>query len=316
MSNDYQELGLVHGLFKFEVMKATASLMYLLEGMEALRATSLHPWAGPMPTQPRLSYAAVMPVVGGNDVRADDLLLTGGDSEQLAYKGWVVDVYDRIWDGYYRKATKDALIHIGVTNAISPEMTVLGDLRHIRHDLVHKRGIATDGETGKCDILKWFKPGDRMVLGMRHVFDFMNQMGWVSGDTYNPTGSYSGWTIRMEMEEALRNDSGRELISIRVSRTEGPDGESQAVVSYVFDNGIAGHIPVAHPYITPFFIYATLEEANRVMDESVIDEQGDLRFGGCTVGASVLYEYAINTCFNREPGSGRGIWSGPYRMRR
>ena len=37
--------------------------------------------------------------------------------------------------------------------------------------------IASEEETGKCKVLRWFKPGEPMILGMRHVFDFLNQLG-------------------------------------------------------------------------------------------------------------------------------------------
>jgi hypothetical protein len=47
-----------------------------------------------------------------------------------------------------------------------------GDLRYLRNSIIHKNGVATS-DIAKCNILKWFKPGDPIELDyqkMRVIF--------------------------------------------------------------------------------------------------------------------------------------------------
>ena len=43
---------------------------------------------------------------------------------------------------------------------------LMGDLRHLRHSIIHNGEIATD-DVKRCKILKWFKPGDRIHITRR-----------------------------------------------------------------------------------------------------------------------------------------------------
>jgi len=52
-----------------------------------------------------------------------------------------------------------------------------GDMRHIRNSIVHANGVAID-EVKKCQIMKWFAPGDRIDLPhdrMRSIFLLMGK---------------------------------------------------------------------------------------------------------------------------------------------
>ena len=54
-----------------------------------------------------------------------------------------------------------------------------GDLYYLRTSIVHNLGIATSDVT-KCALIKWFKPGDRIVLPperMRAIFLGLHQYG-------------------------------------------------------------------------------------------------------------------------------------------
>ncbi len=47
-----------------------------------------------------------------------------------------------------------------------------GDMKHLRHSIVHKNGIATS-DMSRCKIIKWFDPGDTIELDyekMRTIF--------------------------------------------------------------------------------------------------------------------------------------------------
>ena len=170
------------GAFLFEIDKATVSLMFLLQAMEMLRNSGTLPRVG-FPAKgvtqyfgelPRLSLFGVSPNFTGMDFNR--LLERESEAEQLAFKGWIVQVYNAAWESQYRNAIKETFEVDGV---IRPKVDVIGDLRRIRNDVVHN-AIASEEETGKCKVLRWFKPGEPMILGMRHVFDFLNQLGLMS----------------------------------------------------------------------------------------------------------------------------------------
>lgn len=40
---------------------------------------------------------------------------------------------------------------------------VVGDIRHLRHSIIHDIGIATK-EVENCKVLKWFNEGDKVFL--------------------------------------------------------------------------------------------------------------------------------------------------------
>ena len=170
--------------FLYDVNRATASLLYLLQGMEAVRASELAPYTRLPPAQKtyaacfsKVSYVAVPLTLSGPSFDLNEVLRREGEAEQLAFKGWVEQVYNCIWDSRYRNDLKTMTEG---RDAIRPEGDPLGDLRRIRNDLVHKGAVASADGAGKCAVLTWFKPGEIMVLGMRHVLDFLNQMGFMT----------------------------------------------------------------------------------------------------------------------------------------
>ena len=94
---------------------------------------------------------------------------TRGPMEQRAFKAWVTDVYDDIWESTYRSQLREAFIedaHRGIPMETDP----MGDLKWIRHDLIHNRSVAS--QCAKCKVLTWFERGEQMRMGGRHVLDF------------------------------------------------------------------------------------------------------------------------------------------------
>lgn len=51
-----------------------------------------------------------------------------------------------------------------------------GDLRHLRNSIVHSHGIA-NSDMAKCKVIKWFSPGDRIVLNYKMVHCLFLCMG-------------------------------------------------------------------------------------------------------------------------------------------
>jgi hypothetical protein len=55
---------------------------------------------------------------------------------------------------------------------------VFGDLRCIRHDILHHHGIASAEWSGRCRILRWFRPGSPVVIEAEHIAEFMRLVPW------------------------------------------------------------------------------------------------------------------------------------------
>ena len=251
MAERQRNRGLLWHSFLYEVNKATASLMYLLQGMESVRNSELLPYNKMPPGQqqyaacfPKLSYVDVPLSMSGIGFDLNEVLKREGEAEQLAFKGWVEQVYF-LWESQFRNEMKGSFSGPGT---IRPEGDAIGDFRHIRNDLIHNNGVASEDASGKCTVLTWFKPGERIVLGMRHVFDFLNQMGFMTKmPGFLDDGPAAAWTLFPGMEEGLANGPVPRLVSLRTSMDkELDDGSSWHVVSVVFENGVFGNIPVQY----------------------------------------------------------------------
>ena len=162
----------VHLSFQYEVSEATTVLMYQLAGIEVYRkAFPKQPGVSIPPDVPGL---CVHPVLSGPNF--DALLGPTGKAAQLAYRGWI-DHIATIW-GTHLPGQNERGMEVLVPSGqfILPKMAALGDLQRIRNDFAHHYPTATEGESGKCIRLTWFKPGDPLVLTMNHVLDFLNQL--------------------------------------------------------------------------------------------------------------------------------------------
>ena len=87
---------------------------------------------------------------------------------------WIVFLYE-LWEHEYRPRL--AVAH---NRALEDESyDLLGDLRRLRNDVVHHRGIATSGNTGRCILLgHWFKFGDIIRLEGQHFDEFFRLFPW------------------------------------------------------------------------------------------------------------------------------------------
>ena len=165
----------------------------------------------------------------------------GGSMEQTAFKGWVAEVYD-LWESRYRTLLKHDVREL--PGAIRPRQQVFGDLRHIRHNLLHN-GIAKRGEAADCEILRWFSKDERMQIRLRHVLDFLNQLAWLNENSpffIAEQGKASIWRIVREGESEKPTPT---LISVRPF----VDPQQQAPryrygASVAFENGVFGTTPM------------------------------------------------------------------------
>ena len=316
MEGRKQDPGEIFRSFIYEVNKATASLMYLLQGMESVRNSELPRYNQEPPDSklhlciyPKLSGIDVSPTLAGFNFDPNDFLAREGETEQLAFKGWVDHVFNCIWDGHHRKELRGS---IKGRNIIRPETDPIGDFRHIRNDLIHKHGIASAEHSGKCTVLTWFKPGDPMIFGMRHIFDFLNQMGMMSSSPAYPPdgGAHVSWRAFVTDEDTLRNVRPiPKLVSLRTSMVKQlEDGSTRHSVSVVFENGVFVNIPVdyAPDGRSP-------QERNRLISKTHIDENGNVRFlDGNIKDRESLYREAIDAQLDKGPKTDGGGVRGPW----
>lgn len=72
---------------------------------------------------------------------------------------WLALMFAR-WEAYYRPAFANA-------NGVDQRQVrsdVIGDIRNLRNDVIHHRGIATAKNTGKCKVVTKFSVGDTILL--------------------------------------------------------------------------------------------------------------------------------------------------------
>ena len=318
MPNNNDISGLWHA-FQYDLYQATASLLYLLQGMETVRVHELAPYNALPAVQktyaacfPKASYISVPLSMSGPSFDLNRILRREGEAEQLAFKGWVEQVYNAVWDGRYRNDLKKMFEGKDI---IRPEGDPMGDLRRIRNDLVHNAAVASVEETGKCKVLTWFQPGETMVLGMRHVLDFLNQMGFMTTHPgYLSHGPAASWSLFPDMEEALRRAPAPRLVSLRMSfDSERPDGSTWHIASVVFENGVFVNVPI--DYAANFM---PLHERIDCINETRIDQDGNLRFpNGAVKDRQTLYDEAIDSLLHKGPKvEGLGVPGPAFRFRK
>ena len=295
--------------FSYDVHKATASLMYILQGMESVRSLELPRYNQQSPYDraslacfPKLENMDFGPWMAGADFSLNATLEREGEAEQLAFKGWIEQVYNCIWESQYRNAIRQILVG---PNTIPPEIDAIGNLRSIRNDLIHNRGIATKERTGKCKVLMWFKTGDSIILGMRHVLDFLNQMGLMSSLGLSQGGGAHAHWQRLTVNDwtCVINRPTPKLVSVRTDVVKSADdGSTRYMMSVVFENGMFGGGPVD-------FEVGGLSPTERqdLFNNVEIDGRRNLRFrNGLIMDGQALYRHCID--FHRgkrSKGAGR-----------
>ena len=307
--------------FQHDVDVATNSLLCLLDAIHSIHKVerqrvvrTLQASDGTIKTFEDAVRASGEPIPAYPQLRASPCLVgepllartaPGGPMEQNAFKGWIAEVYDR-WESVYRNQLKHEARE--VPRAIRPRQQVLGDLRHIRNNLVHK-GIAKRGGAADCEILRWFAADERMQVRLVHVFDFLNQMGWLNEDSFNffaerATGSF--WHINRTGEP---QDPPPALISVRpVVNPEQEDPRHRYEASIVFEDGLFGRTPMGPENEES---QDQAKERTRRWMKMTVNKNGDLEVPGLgTVSAGELYRVHLKG----EKSPAPGIWQPPVQF--
>ena len=294
-SNDRNRPMLWHA-FLFEIDKTTVSLMFLLQSLELLRSSGTLPRVSfPTPgvtaytgDMPRLPLFGISPNFRGMDF--NQLLECEGEAEQLAFKGWVEQIYNIAWESNYRNVVRDSFEGDGI---IRPRIDAVGDLRLIRNDLIHT-GIASEENCGRCETLKWFDVGDSMVLGMRHVFDFLNQMGLMTTSLIiGENDAVFSWDLNSPDDNRRTRVITPKLVSIRTVVDRDRDtGQPLYMMSLVFEDGLfIQTTPEISDITRPD---ASEQECRDIFTSATIDENGDLKFSTLTCTSARLYRWALD----------------------
>ena len=230
--------------FQFNATKLTYSLFTLLQGMELVRSKygwkyeaqrtwsaekkRQNSWSTGLSVAP--SYLDLNPQLMGVDDL--DLIRQGGEVEQLAYRGWITDMF-ALWEKpsrpNMRKAHKVGLLD--ASNLILPQVDAMGDLRLIRNDIAHNDAVVSKGAHNKCSVLKWFAAGEQIILNTDNVLDFLNHMGLLHQHVLiQENGSYTkgfgfffhlnahtnARVVSLRMQPGVANDSTDLLCLFRV----------------------------------------------------------------------------------------------------
>ena len=272
--------GSVMNSLMYDLYQATTMLLFLLSSISANRRQHYVAEGTAIPLELRgLPELCLSPSIVR--VPDDDLYGSGGVAVQMAFKGWVAEVFG-LWESCYRRQMREAF----GPSAIPPEMDAFGDLRHIRNDLFHNNATASTDHCGKCKILTWFAPGEPMVLGVRHALDFLNQTGvlsfrdmvlderfrFIRFNTHHDRDTLLGWVPKPKLVSVRTHDDGRD---------EDPPLKG---VTVVFDNGLFANVAFSTRDVSH---WASCGDAG-------IDHDGDLVFAsGDRVGSTELYRYVV-----------------------
>ena len=279
--------------FLYEVLQASSMVLFLVSSIAASRRKQFVQLGVTHPLElTGLPNLCISPCI--TNVHDDDLYGHDGVAAQMAYKGWVVALYDQIWETRHRNALKDSLGE----KAIRPEMDALGDLRHIRNDLLHNDGTARARHCGQCSTLKWFKAGERMIFGTRHVLDFLNQIGILSPNTVFTDGMGScTFRVFRDRRELLAWSPTPSLVSIRTHSVGKEADPPCKPVTVVFDNGLFANVAIE------------LEDQRRwgALGNARITGDGRLLCfeDGTIIDSNMLYRSAADAREPRGPDDGR-----------
>ena len=291
--------------FFFDIREATTMLMYGLAGIDVYRNASV----------PHKDLVAVPELLGVNlyptILRTTPYHQLGpqADPSQIVYKGWMDHIY-ALWEHKYRNELRAAFKASGVQDAIRPQVSVMGDFRHIRNDFVHD-GVAKAEHSGLCTNLRWFSIGDEIALNFGHVMDFLNHVGALDRELQVVGGEprIHVWRLRGSEEDLLRAEPV--LASARL-RDESPL-EGSLGVSLAFDNGVFGQIAFTFPGASNQQIDAG---GQREIDISADGREMLIDKGAFTVTAREPYAKCVAAWFHPDQTvSGPGMLDFQLRFR-
>ena len=296
--------------FQYDTYVATNSLIYLLDRTHSINSylrRLTEQTFGSDPPGPNTDLAidpawptleAFPTVMGAPLLDRSEL---SGQLGQMAFKGWITEVYDGLWERRYRTAMKRIARVDETSNPIRPRQQVLGDLGYIRNDFIHG-GVAD--RSRRCEVLRWFKEGEEVQLQFRHVLDFLNQMRWLTSDLQlipvTPGLPVRGfqWEKRPSTKAAAWNPKLASFRPIVDPDVEPQFRDCRYGISVVFENGVYGRIA--------YILDEPGPEKDRMWEQMRLADTGDIEIPGMApLLATHLYEH----CLSGKTTKGPGEWS-------
>jgi hypothetical protein len=159
------------------IAEASGTHAFALSALQAQRrVTESQPIINPDNADPIIGWADGNPNVPGEIKsrpgwrRSQYLKNTehGGMCSRYLGWAWVTLVYDRWDDDFRHRFAKE----IGCSHG-NLMCDPMGDLRHLRNDISHNKGIATSEHSGRCTILRdWFIIGTCIDIDISHPSRF------------------------------------------------------------------------------------------------------------------------------------------------
>jgi hypothetical protein len=100
------------------------------------------------------------------------LLCKDGLIEHRLNEQWLINLYT-FWDGVYRPLIAEQR-GVPVNEVVVPP---IGDVRHLRNDIIHHRGIATRDNSGKCAVFQhWVVVGRPIIITTDRVHELLDAL--------------------------------------------------------------------------------------------------------------------------------------------
>jgi hypothetical protein len=110
---------------------------------------------------------------------------------------------------------------LGMNDKDELKVPAFGDLRHFRHDIAHRRAIASRDNSGKAEVFgDWITVGETIAIGENQIVSFMDELGLVEWGGQDTADEMLGL---MKMADSERKRLGVEKIVMRR-----PEGGSSA----------------------------------------------------------------------------------------
>ena len=255
-SGDYPE-------YLMQVFESTNQLFFFLEAVELLDAQVA---AGARPPGFKRAFIPSPLCIGIDSgipnvtVSLSDEVGYEGRLAQLAYQGWIAAV-----DGAWEKCrTKPPYDPTG-TLKHGQQADLFGDLHKIRNDVLKHRAKATKDNTGKCKLLKWFRPGDDMRFSLTHILEFLHHAGCYMGTIVaEDTSLFVKWDVQDRAMGTPR------VISNRVNVEPIPEdkgGGFGLFISMMFADGVQWAVEVRRADSPDVFRDFAEEIRNAPLDE-------------------------------------------------
>lgn len=94
-----------------------------------------------------------------------------GENYMVIANMCVVLIYN-YWEDHYREAIAHELL---MKNKNDLQSDIMGDLNWLRQSIIHHRGYAIK-DVEKCEILKWFKDGDLIIIDKNRFEEIIIQV--------------------------------------------------------------------------------------------------------------------------------------------